>query len=260
MPLPAFGKYEVAATTQVNGKTQEFCSDSFTYLPILRLIAVLLSIFALMLPVVLRRSAIANKQSWWLVIPVLLALLVFAFAPDHNRLGYLILAESPSQMISLSLFLWIVCSFSKRRRAVSALVILLISAGVLLAIAAGTYGMSFLRYDIHIWNLVSVALLWALPVILTMFALVPRFTRLRLAVLLTFFWALSVTGQIYYSCSVWGMPLILKFVLPIILSPLPGLLGLLLYAALNSWCREGLIRAFGMKVRDQTPSDMSNPV
>jgi hypothetical protein len=249
MPFTAFGKYEIAATTQVNGKTQAFCSDSFVYLPILRLIAVLLTVCAVMLPAVLRKLAIANKQPWWLVAPVVLASLVFTFAPVNNHFDYFLLVAVPSQMISLSLLFLIVCSFSKRRRIVSAIIILLLNAGVLLAAAAATYGTSSVRYDFF-YTILS-GLSWSLPVLLSLFVLLRAFTITRLAVLLTILWGLTVAGMICYCHNGFGMPLVLEFVLPLLLFQVPYISGFLLFVMLNNWCREGLIRAFGMTVRDQ---------
>ena len=57
-----------------------------------------------------------------------------------------------------------------------------------------------------------------------------------------------------------GMPLELDFVLPILLVPVPYLSGFLFYVMLNSWCREGMKRAFGMTTRDQIPNATNNPV
>ena len=130
MPFTAFGRYEIAATTQVNGKTQEFCSERFVYQPILRLMTVLLTVLAVMLPAFLRKFAITNKQPWWLVAPVVLALLLLAFAPDSAHFGYLLFMAIPSQLTSISLFFWIVCSFRKRRRIISTIILLLINTGV----------------------------------------------------------------------------------------------------------------------------------
>lgn len=243
MPLTAFGTYDVVAFVRRGNENHELCRQSFYFCPFFRFASVLIILGAGV--VLIRHFAIRRLGSaWWVTAPLALGVVVFGFFP-----GFLSPSRTTSNFVGLaqtaglSLVLWSLCRFKRRRRVVAGLLALALNVVVLLIVerlASDSDGFQLIHFA-------YTPLMWVLPSLLGLLAVRRVFTRWKLAMGIAIVWLITVGAFTAYTHLRWDIPFEEHAVLWITsMVPLPYLAGFFLLVAFNRWCREGVIRAFGL--------------
>lgn len=242
MPITAFGRYEVAVMAASDGEAGEYCTRSFFFFPVIRIIglALLLAVAALLA----KRPWRSRKMgaAWWLAAPPALTLPGCLFIGGVGSWSSVFMPLLMGQMTGVALCLLCVCRLQQRRRAVSLLLIVAINAGTL-ALAAGLLSGMHIPWIVIGLPALLISQLWTVPVVCSCIFVRNRFSAARLLSGLVVSLAVLSVVICLVAYAVSRSPGSLASLLVSLLVPLPYLIVFFLFAACNPWCREGLKRA-----------------
>ncbi len=250
MPISAFGHYEVVITTPVDGKDKVVATKSFNYIPLHRIMLIVLvlagGIICLFKP--WRQWRHMTIERWLIIIPVmpLLVFLIFP-TPVMTTLAGLVFA----QLFGLCAMMLVAGKSQVRRRTVGFLLVYALNAlpaiGVT-AIAGRSWGYCSIPMAMGIGSLGS--LVWYLPAMFSLIAIRRRYSILRLLAGLGISWLIVILIVIGAAAAQMGGAENLIILLPITMTTMMltsvFLVGFLILMITNRWCREGIIRTFGL--------------
>ena len=242
MPLTAIGRCEAALVSGTPGATRELFSKPFFFIPKFLLSRILVALLATgMLVILVRLSLRRQAGGRWLLIPPIVGLAAAVLDKGNS----FVIPIVSAQAVSIAAILGITCGFRKRRRLISLLLGFLINLAMQYIVLTIWRGASHIDWDKRLVVIVCVVTLaWCLPTVIGLVAVRRRFTPLRLA------FGLLITAAA-------AVAILVKFLEIDIFSKPEDLLGtacftlsycamFFVYAVFNPWCRQGLIRAWGL--------------
>lgn len=251
MPATAFGTYEAVATVEVAGETRELCATPISFVPTVRVTGLVFIVLGLVSLLVALRRRTAAGNARWLVLPAVLGVVGFLAIPESDEFGTTFPCLAAAEMWGLSLSLALICRFRKRRRTVATMLVIILNTLLWMGAFVLAEGTQWWTY--YILPCIFGTLISAVPSLLGLIAVRRRFSGRRLAAGLLIVWAVSVPATVAGIVLAMDMPLDLVLV-PTLLGGLPYLIGFFVLAVRNPWCREGLIRTFGLNADEPQAS------
>lgn len=250
MPITAFGHYEVVVTTPVDGQDKVLCSKTFTYLPLFRIMLLVLALVTV-IACLFRpwRHWNMTLQRWLMVIPAipLVAMMLLPWAFSMTLLGVIFV-----QLFGLSSVM-LYAGKSRSRRPITALVMgylaNAIPATTVAALGCFNYGTGSFAETITYATGIGFlgALTWYAPTLLSLVAVRRTFTSLRLLSGLGIAWGIvlvTAAGIAAYLTEISALVLPIVFGIMMFAGVFP--IGFLILVLANTASREAVIRTYGL--------------
>lgn len=251
MPLTAIGRYEATVVLDTDSGRKELASAGFHFVPLRRIVGVAALAALLIMAAIQPWRFSRARTARWLALPLAAGLGVFSLCSGDGSDIELVSYE----MIAFALFMGTICSMRGKNRTAALLAGAVI--GMLVCYAGLSLSMikqgDFSQY----WSEgLGVSAIGAgvcyLPTVFALVAVRHRFSWPRLlAGLVVSLLLVNAAGAVAYSFFFVRMQLLEGLAMTGMSSPFSA--AFFVFAVFNPWCREGLIRVWGLD-REKTSS------